>query len=170
VDSTVAALITQYAPAYGISPGLALALASRESGGNQAAVGAAGEIGVFQLMPATAASLGVDPTDLTQNIIGGLEYLATQIGKFGDLAKGLAAYNWGPAKVQSAVAQGGSNWFSFIPAAVQAYVSDIMAAAGSSPAGNVTAYVASTATSFTDNPYFLPALVGVGILTLIALL
>jgi soluble lytic murein transglycosylase-like protein len=121
-------------------------------------------------MPATAASLGVDPTDLTQNIRGGISYLAELIGQFGDITAGLAAYNWGPGNVQSAIARYASNWFSSIPASVQSYVSGIMADAASSPAGNLFSYVSSTASDITSNPYFIPAIAGAGILALLILL
>ena len=70
--SSIQSLITSVANQFGVPPSIALAVAQKESGFNQAAVGAAGELGVMQLMPATAAGLGVDPSDLTQNVTGGV--------------------------------------------------------------------------------------------------
>lgn len=94
-------LITQTAEQYGVNPALALAQAQAESGFNQNAVSPAGAIGVFQLMPSTAAGLGVDPTDLTQNIQGGVQYLSQLLNQFGgDTTLALAAYNAGPGNVQ----------------------------------------------------------------------
>ena len=83
------------AAAYGVDPAIALAVAQRESGFNQGARGAAGEVGVFQLMPATAQGLGVDPYNQDQNINGGVSLLAQLYAKFGDWTKALAAYNGG---------------------------------------------------------------------------
>lgn len=93
--------ITAAANSYGVPPSLAIAVAQRESGFNQAAVGTSGEKGVFQLMPGTAAQLGVDPTDLTQNIDGGVKYLSQLNSQFGgDWRLTLEAYNGGPGNVQ----------------------------------------------------------------------
>jgi soluble lytic murein transglycosylase-like protein len=53
-------------------------VANRESGFNQEAMGSKGEIGVFQLMPSTASELGVNASNLEDNIIGGIAYLKKQ--------------------------------------------------------------------------------------------
>jgi soluble lytic murein transglycosylase-like protein len=105
------------AASYGVSPDLAVAVARAESGLNQAARGSSGEIGVFQLMPATAADLGVNPSDLSENIAGGVRYLAEQLRRFGSTELALAAYNAGPGRVAS-----GS-----IPASTAGYVSRVFA-------------------------------------------
>src|SRR5215469_16366653 len=120
--------ITSAAIAAGVDPALALAVAQQESGFNQSAVSPAGAIGIFQLMPSTAAGLGVNPYDQTQNIQGGVEYLAQMLAQFPgrpDLA--LAAYNAGPGAVRTA---GG------IPpyAETQNYVASVLAIAGYSVA------------------------------------
>lgn len=93
-------LIAAAANRYGVPPSLALAVAQRESGLNQSAVGTSGERGVFQLMPGTAAQLGVDPTDLSQNVDGGVRYLSQMYSQFGDWHTALEAYNGGPGNVQ----------------------------------------------------------------------
>ena len=99
----VASLIYQQALTSGVPPAIALAVAQKESGVSQwtssggLVTGSSGEIGVFQLMPGTAASLGVDPTDLTQNIQGGITFLAQLYQKYGDWAQALSAYNSGLA-------------------------------------------------------------------------
>ncbi|MDR3754287.1 MAG: lytic transglycosylase domain-containing protein [Terracidiphilus sp.] len=86
---------------YGIDPNLAVAMAYQESRGKQSAVSPAGAIGVFQLMPATAAGLGVDPYDRDQNIQGGISYLKQLLDKFGGNEEyALAAYNAGPGAVE----------------------------------------------------------------------
>jgi soluble lytic murein transglycosylase-like protein len=93
--------VTSIAKKYGIDPGIFRALVHQESGGNQHAVSPAGAIGETQLMPATAAGLGVNPRDPIGNLVGGARYLRQQLDKFGgDYKKALAAYNAGPGAVQ----------------------------------------------------------------------
>jgi Transglycosylase SLT domain len=72
-----------------------------ESGGNIHAVSRTGAQGLMQLMPATAAELGVtDSFQADQNIHGGTAYLDSLLVKYHDqLALALAAYNAGPAAV-----------------------------------------------------------------------
>lgn len=72
-----------------------------ESGGNARAVSPAGARGLMQLMPATAAQLGVeDSYQPDQNVEGGSAYLDALLTRYHDrLALALAAYNAGPAAV-----------------------------------------------------------------------
>jgi soluble lytic murein transglycosylase-like protein len=75
-------------------------LAKQESGFKQSAVSPKGALGVMQLMPATAQELGVDPTDLEQNVRGGVRYWAKQLRFFnGDTKLATAAYNAGAGNV-----------------------------------------------------------------------
>lgn len=128
---TIQDQITQAANSAGVPAWLALAIAQRESGFSNSAVGSAGEIGIFQLLPSTAAQLGVDPTDPVQNIAGGVAYLAQLLRTFGgDTQKAAAAYNCGPTCVTHAVASGGDGWAALIPSSTQAYV---MGVTGSLP-------------------------------------
>ncbi len=83
----------------GVDPDLFMRLISAESSFNPNAVSSAGAYGLAQLMPGTAADLGVDPTDPVQNLRGGARYLRQQIDKFGDTSLALAAYNAGPGNV-----------------------------------------------------------------------
>ena len=83
-----------------LSPSLLEAVAWTESRFNPRAVSPAGAVGVMQLMPDTAAQLGVDPARADQNIHGGAAYLRAMLEQFhGDLVLALAAYNAGPAAV-----------------------------------------------------------------------
>jgi soluble lytic murein transglycosylase-like protein len=133
-------LIANAAAQYGVPSQLALEVAIQESGLNQSAVSSAGAIGVFQLMPATAAGLGVDPTNLQQNIQGGVQYLSQLYSQFGSWDQALAAYNWGPGNVSNAVATYGDPGFlANAPAETQNYVSSIMSAAGLSYSTSITA-------------------------------
>jgi soluble lytic murein transglycosylase-like protein len=94
--------ITASAKRNGIDPALLAGLIKQESGFNADARSGAGAVGLTQLMPATAAGLGVsDPTDPAQSIEGGAKYLAAQLKRFGgDTARALAAYNAGPGAVE----------------------------------------------------------------------
>jgi soluble lytic murein transglycosylase-like protein len=119
------------AQAQGVDPALAIEVATVESGLNQAAVSPAGAIGIFQLMPATAAGLGVNPYDVNQNIVGGITYLRQMLAQFGDPALALAAYDWGPGNVSNAMATYGPSWAAiapYAPAETQNYVAKILGA------------------------------------------
>lgn len=84
-----------------LSPRLLEAVAYVESRFNQQAVSKAGAVGVMQLMPGTAAELGVNPHNPEGNIRGGAGYLRRMVTMFGNnLELALAAYNAGPAAVQ----------------------------------------------------------------------
>lgn len=86
---------------YGLSSKLLKAVAKAESNFNPNAVSKAGAVGVMQLMPGTAKSLGVtDSYDARQNIMGGAKYLKQNLDKFGDVSLALAAYNAGPNSVK----------------------------------------------------------------------
>lgn len=86
---------------YGVDPRLVFALVARESRFNPGAVSPAGAQGLGQLMPGTAAGLGVrDPFDIVENLDGTVRYLAAQLRAFGRLSHALAAYNAGPNSVK----------------------------------------------------------------------
>lgn len=94
-------LIKEAAARYQVDPRLVAAVAQTESGGNQEAVSPAGAVGVMQLMPETAAGLGINPYDKRQNIEGGAKYLRQMMDTFGgDVQKAVAAYNAGPQAVK----------------------------------------------------------------------
>ncbi|MBE6094400.1 MAG: lytic transglycosylase domain-containing protein [Schwartzia succinivorans] len=100
-DSAYYETIRQAAGKYGVDPKLVSAVAEVESGFQQGAVSATGAVGVMQLMPETAESLGVNPYDAAQNINGGAQYLKQMLDMFdGDVRKAVAAYNAGPEAVK----------------------------------------------------------------------
>lgn len=116
--------VASIANKYGIDPNVFRALIGKESGGNQKAVSPKGAIGKTQLLPTTAAALGVNPHDPIGNLVGGAKYLRQQLDHFGgDYKKALAAYNAGPGAVEK---------YGGVPpyAETQNYVSSILSKAG----------------------------------------
>lgn len=89
-------LIERSAAAHGIDPLLIYFVMREESGFNHRAVSRAGARGLMQLMPATAARLGVRRIhDPVENVAAGTRYLRTLLDRFGDVRLALAAYNAG---------------------------------------------------------------------------
>ena len=101
VDGRFAGEINAAAARHRLDPALLKALIRQESNFNPNAVSPAGARGLTQLMPGTAAALGVrNPLDPAQAINGGAKYLRQQLDRFGgDVRKALAAYNAGPGAV-----------------------------------------------------------------------
>ncbi len=93
------AIFKAVAQAHGLDPNLLAAVAWQESRGRMSAVSLKGARGIMQLMPGTAAELGVRPDDLSDNIRGGALYLRRQLDRFGSVPLALAAYNAGPGAV-----------------------------------------------------------------------
>jgi len=88
---------------HGIPTGLFDAMINQESRYNPAAISRMKAYGLAQLMPGTAAQLGVNPYDPVQNLRGGARYLRTQLDRFGQVHLALAAYNAGPGRVKGGV-------------------------------------------------------------------
>lgn len=99
-QKAVAQIVIDTAKAYKVDPAFALAIAQQESGFNQLAVSGKKAQGVMQLMPDTAKQLGVNFSDLNDNIKGGVLYLSQQEKQFKSLRLAAAAYNAGPGAVQ----------------------------------------------------------------------
>ena len=101
------AYFEEAANTYNVPVALLLAMGQVESGFDPSVVSGAGAIGIMQLMPGTAASLGVEnPYDPRQNIMGGAKYVAQLIEQFRDFPNALelviAGYNAGPQAVVNA--------------------------------------------------------------------
>ena len=104
LSSPYDAYFQEAARTYNVPVALLVAMAKVESEFDPNAVSGAGAIGIMQLMPSTAAALGVsDPYDPRQNIMGGAKYVAQNIEQFKNYSNGLelaiAAYNAGPNAV-----------------------------------------------------------------------
>ena len=111
---------------YNLSPDLLKAVAKVESNFRPQAVSRVGAMGIMQLMPGTAAGLGVtDAFDPYQNIMGGAKYLRQMLDKHnGDLRLALASYNAGPGTVSR---HGG------VPSFCENYISKVMDNMGGGP-------------------------------------
>ena len=100
-DPQLEALIRKYAQVYGVDPSLVRAVMRHESGFKATAVSPKGAQGLMQLMPGTAALMGVkNPLDPEQNIAGGVGYLRNCLDRFQhNVPLAVAAYNAGPEAV-----------------------------------------------------------------------
>lgn len=116
-DEVISALAEQH----GVHPGLALAVAQRESQLNPDAIGKLGEIGLFQLRPDAALQVGATPEDRSdpiKNITIGVKYLKHLNEQYGgDVQKTLMAYNGGPENVKN----------NTVSPQAQAYAADVIA-------------------------------------------
>ena len=121
-ERAIHTLISRYAAQYRLDENLVYAVIKVESNFNSSATSKKGARGLMQLMPATAAEMGVDNIfDPAQNIAGGTQYLAKLMGLFrGDQRLALAGYNAGPEVVKR---------YKKIPPykETQAYVRDVLA-------------------------------------------
>ncbi len=97
-----AGLIQDAAEAHGLDPALVAAVVEQESAFQVQAVSPVGAMGLMQIMPGTAAELGLlEPFDAAANLDAGAEYLAWLIDRYGGVELALAAYNAGPGRVDA---------------------------------------------------------------------
>lgn len=95
-------IIAEASQKYNVDESLIRAVIRQESGFNPQATSCCGAQGMMQLMPETAAGLGVkNAYDARDNIMGGTKYLGQLLSQFdGNMTKAIAAYNAGPGAVQ----------------------------------------------------------------------
>ena len=94
-------LVQRIAGRYGVDPNLVHAVIKVESGYDPTAVSRRGAVGLMQLLPSTAAEMGIhDLTDAHDNIVGGVRLLRRLLDRYsGNVTLALAAYNAGPGAV-----------------------------------------------------------------------
>jgi len=92
--------IIKQANEMGVEPAIVLSIAKTESGFRQDARGYGGHVGVFQLSPATAKTMGLNPYNLDDNIKGGITYYKNMYNRFGSMELAVAAYNSGPEAIK----------------------------------------------------------------------
>ena len=100
-DKNLEEIYAEASQTYGVSIDLLKAMTKQESNFNSNATSRSGAQGLMQLMPATAASLGVSNAyDPYQNIMGGAKYIRQMLDKYdGNVSLALAAYNAGSNNV-----------------------------------------------------------------------
>ena len=109
-------VIIQEARAHDLEPGLVVAVIEVESGGYHLATSHVGAMGLMQLLPSTgrelAERLGIEwkgPDTLFDPIINvrlGTAYLRQLADRYGDVDTALAAYNWGPGRIDRRLRRG----------------------------------------------------------------
>ena len=117
-ENEVKAIIVKHSIELGIDPALGLSIAKTESKFRHNTRSPYGAVGVFQLLPSTARTLGVNPYYLSDNIRGGLMYYKMMYKMFGSTELALAAYNAGPVAVKRQKA---------VPGISRSFVNTIMA-------------------------------------------
>ena len=129
-STSLKALVTlagQDALAEGISPTVYVKQISVESSFNPRALSPSGAEGIAQLMPATAAALGVDPWNPVAALQAAARLMASYVSRYGgEYAKALAAYNAGYPTLDAAITRCGMSWLQCLPAETQHYVQLIL--------------------------------------------
>ena len=112
-------IIERAARKYGVEASLIKAMIKMESDFNPNDVSSSGAVGLMQLMPATAKSLGViDSYDPEQNIMGGTKYIAQKLKDYnGNVELALSAYNAGSGTVKK---------YGGVPPQCKLYISKIL--------------------------------------------
>lgn len=122
-------IIEQAAATHGVDSSLIKAVIDAESRGKKGAVSPKGAQGLMQIMPPTAADLGLKPGDVfipEKNIDAGTRYLRQLLNRYGgDETKALAAYNWGMGNVDKLIKAGKFD-IANLPKETQNYINRIM--------------------------------------------
>jgi soluble lytic murein transglycosylase len=131
----VAETLVAEADRYELEPAMLLAVVQVESGGYNFAVSSVGALGLMQLMPATgeeiARSLGIawhgDETlfDPTVNIRLGAAYLRQLSDRYDSWEAALAAYNWGPGRIDRRLRRGGRLPRTYAQQVLELYLAEV---------------------------------------------
>jgi soluble lytic murein transglycosylase-like protein len=115
-EENVARAVVREANRHGLDPALVLAVIQVESGGYYMAVSNVGAMGLMQLLPTTAEELagklkldwrGPDSLfDPVLNVQLGTAYIKQLADRYGDVSTALAAYNWGPTRIDRRIRKG----------------------------------------------------------------
>lgn len=125
--SPYVALARDAALTAGIDVNVFLRQINQESGFDPTKVSSAGALGIAQLLPSTAKSLGVDPSDPVASLTAAATLMAQYLQQFGgNYAKALAAYNAGTTAVANAVKSCWSDWLTCLPSETQDYIKKIL--------------------------------------------
>jgi len=118
-----ASLFNQIGARYGISPKVLAGIGYVETRFDNSSVSSAGAVGMMQFLPATAASMGVNPLDPESAIDGTARYLRSGIDRFGSLDMAIGAYNVGSGEM--------ARLGGVVPGTqAEKYVNAVLAAAG----------------------------------------
>ncbi|OWW02412.1 lytic transglycosylase [Rhizobium sp. R72] len=143
----ISGLVRRVAREYGVDENQFLALVYQESRFNPCAKSPAGATGLAQLMPDTAAELGVDENNIEENLRGGARYYKLQLSSFGgDVNLALAAYNSGAGTVSK---YGGIPPFKETQGYVAAITRDWLPAFGGSDKSGIPYNFGGRQTAFT---------------------
>jgi hypothetical protein len=112
---------------YGLPSGLLSTIGYNESRFNPNAVSPKGATGLMQLMPPTAKEYGVNARDPYASIDAAGKKMAGLVKYYnGDMAKAVAAYNYGEGNLDKAIRKAGDSWLSATPRETQFYVSKVL--------------------------------------------
>lgn len=146
IPASMDAIFEEASRTYGVDVNFLKAVGKAESGFDASATSSAGAMGVMQLMPQTAQSLGVsNPYDARQNIMGGAKYLSQMLEKYnGNKELALAAYNAGSGNVAK---------YNGVPPfkETQEYISRVLTYAGSPISTNQSVPVLQNAADFVSS-------------------
>jgi hypothetical protein len=135
-DSSYNKAFQQAESQYRLPSGLLSTMGFHESRFNPNAVSPAGAEGVMQLMPPTAREYGVNARDPYASIDAAGKKMSGLVKYYnGDIAKAVAAYNFGEGNLNRAIKKAGENWLSAVPPETQSYVSKVLGDKAQAPQG-----------------------------------
>ena len=116
---------------YGLPNRLLARVAYQESRFNPAAFNASsGASGMMQIIPRWHPGVNVTDTDPEDDIFYAAKYLRENFNRFGTWGKSLAAYNWGPGNLRTAIDKHGPDWLAFAPVETRNYVREVTSDVG----------------------------------------